>query len=108
MENITIGIIEDEEDLLELIEFNLQNAGFDAVGFLNTKYIEKFIEEENPALLIVDRNLPGIEGVKFINNLRKKGILTPVIFLTAKNSEEEILEGFEVGADDYITKPFFF
>ena len=110
MENgeLIIGIIEDEEDLLELIEFHLQNAGFDVVGFLNSNNVERFIEEENPALLIVDRNLPKVEGASFIKNLRKKRILTPVIFLTAKNSEEEILEGFEAGADDYITKPFSF
>ena len=108
LKGITIAVIEDEEDLLELIEFHLQNAGFDVVGFLNAKNVEKFIEEENPALLIVDRNLPQVEGVSFIKNLRKKGILTPVIFLTAKNSEDEILEGFEAGADDYITKPFSF
>ncbi len=101
-----ITIIEDEEDLLELLEFNLEQEGFEVVGFLNTKKIEEFLEEENPDLLIVDRNLPGIEGVKLIKKLKEKGYEIPVIFLTAKNSEENILEGFEAGADDYITKPF--
>ena len=101
-----IAIIEDEEDLLELLEFNLQNEGYDVVGFLNTKKIKDFIIEENPDLLIVDRNLPGIEGSQFIKNIRKEGYNIPVIFLTAKNSENDILEGFEAGADDYITKPF--
>ena len=101
-----IAIIEDEEDLLELLEFNLQNEGYDAVGFLNTKKIKDFIIEENPDLLIVDRNLPGIEGSKFIKELKNEGYNIPVIFLTAKNSENDILEGFEAGADDYITKPF--
>ena len=101
-----IAIIEDEEDLLELLEFNLQNEGYDVVGFLNTKKIKDFIIEENPDLLIVDRNLPGVEGSKFIKELKNEGYNIPVIFLTAKNSEKEILEGFEAGADDYITKPF--
>ena len=101
-----IAIIEDEEDLLELLEFNLQNEGYDVVGFLNTKKIKDFIIEENPDLLIADRNLPGAEGSKFIKDLKKEGYNIPVIFLTAKNSETDILEGFEAGADDYITKPF--
>ena len=103
---ITIAIIEDEEDLLEILEFNLIKEGFDVVGFFNTKNVKNFIIEENPDLLIVDRNLPGVEGSTFIKNLREEGFNTPVIFLTAKASEDEILEGFERGADDYITKPF--
>ena len=101
-----IAIIEDEEDLLELLEFNLSQEGYDVVGFLNTKKIKDFIIEESPDLLIVDRNLPNVEGVKFIKELKSEGFDIPVIFLTAKNSEEEILKGFEAGADDYITKPF--
>ena len=101
-----IAIIEDEEDLLELLEFNLLSEGYDVVGFLNTKKVKDFIIEENPDLLIVDRNLPKVEGVNFVKELRKEGFNIPVIFLTAKNSEENILEGFEAGADDYITKPF--
>jgi len=101
-----IAIIEDEKDLLELLEFNLQAEGYDVVGFLNTKKVRDFIIEEMPDLLIVDRNLPKIEGVNFVKELKKEGFEIPVIFLTAKNSEEDILEGFEAGADDYITKPF--
>lgn len=104
--SLLIAIIEDEEDLLELLEFNLQAEGYDVVGFLNTKKVKDFIIEENPDLLIVDRNLPGIEGANFIKKIRKEGYNTPVIFLTAKNSEENILEGFDAGCDDYITKPF--
>jgi DNA-binding response OmpR family regulator len=101
-----IGIIEDEEDLLELLEFNLQKEGFDVVGFLNSKKVKDFIYEENPDLLIIDRNLPFIEGSEFVKNLRDEGITTPVIFLSAKNSDDNIIEGFEAGGDDYITKPF--
>jgi DNA-binding response OmpR family regulator len=103
---ITIAIIEDEEDLLELLEFTLQQNGYDAVGFANTKKVKDFIIEENPDLLIVDRNLPGVEGSKFVQNLKKEGYDIPVIFLTAKADEDDIIEGFERGADDYITKPF--
>lgn len=103
---ITIAIIEDEEDLLELLEFTLQQNGYDAVGFTNTKKVKDFIIEENPDLLIVDRNLPGVEGSMFVKELKQEGYDIPVIFLTAKADEDDIIEGFERGADDYITKPF--
>lgn len=101
-----IVIVEDEEDLLELIEYNLAKDGFDTIGFLNTKTVSQILEEEDIDLLIMDRNLPGVEGSEFIQTLREEGILTPVIFLSAKDSETEIEEGFIRGCDDYITKPF--
>lgn len=103
---MTIGIVEDEEDLLELLEFTLSKEGFDAVGFPNTKRVKQFILEEDPSLLIMDRNLPEIEGSKFVKQLRDTNINIPVIYLSAKNSSDDILEGFESGGDDYITKPF--
>jgi len=102
----TIVIIEDEEDLLELLEYNLQKAGFETVGFLSTKNVEKLLEEERVDLMIVDRNLPHIEGSEFVKNLRESGINIPTIFATAKDKEEDIKEGFERGADDYLTKPY--
>lgn len=101
-----IVIVEDEEDLLELIEYNLTKDGFDTIGFLNTKTVEQILEEENIDLLIMDRNLPGVEGSEFVQSLRNNGIFTPVIYLSAKNSDSDIEEGFMRGADDYITKPF--
>lgn len=104
--NSKIVIVEDEEDLLELIEYNLSKEGFDIIGFLDTKIVMQILEEEEIDLLIMDRNLPGVEGSEFVASLRKEGILTPVIFLSAKNSEDEIQEGFLKGGDDYITKPF--
>lgn len=101
-----ILIIEDEEDLLELLEYNLQKDGFETIGFLSTKNVEQFLQEEKVDLMIVDRNLPNIEGSEFVSQLRSKDINIPTIFATAKDKEEDILEGFERGADDYITKPF--
>ncbi len=103
---LEIVIIEDEEDILELLEYHLQKSGYETMGFLSTENVEQFLEEENPALMIVDRNLPGCEGSEFVANLRKYGYNIPVIFLTAKDKDSDIEEGFERGADDYITKPF--
>jgi len=106
--NIEIVVIEDEEDILELIEYHLTKEGYCVTGFLSTKNVELFLEEETPALIIIDRNLPDIEGSEFIAYLRKLGYTTPVIFLTAKDSETNLEEGFDAGGDDYMTKPFSF
>ncbi|HHD75776.1 MAG TPA: response regulator transcription factor [Campylobacterales bacterium] len=104
--HIEIVIIEDEEDILELIEYHLQKTGYKTMGFLSTQNVEKFLEEENPALMVVDRNLPNVEGSEFVEKLRSIGYNIPVIFLTAKDKESDLEEGFERGADDYMTKPF--
>ncbi|PHS57385.1 MAG: DNA-binding response regulator [Sulfurimonas sp.] len=104
--NAKIVVVEDEEDLLELIEYNLSKDGFEVIGFLNTKSVEQMLEEEDIDLLIMDRNLPGVEGSEFVSQLRGRGVLVPVIYLSAKNSEIEIEEGFNRGCDDYLTKPF--
>ena len=106
LSKVLILIIEDEEDILELEEFHLQNAGFETMGFLSTKGVEQALEEENVSLLIVDRNLPGIEGSEFVVKLRQKGYEQPVIFVTAKDSDSNVEEGFARGADDYLKKPF--
>ncbi len=104
--SIEIIVIEDEEDILELIEYHLESEGYTVTGFLSSENVEQFLEEETPALMIVDRNLPGMEGSEFVAYLRDIGYTIPVIFLTAKDKEFELEEGFVAGADDYITKPF--
>jgi len=105
-QSLEILIIEDEEDILELIEYHLQKAGFETIGFLSCKNIEEFLEEEFPSLMIVDRNLPDCEGSELVHKLRMYGYTIPVIFLTAKDKESDLEEGFNRGGDDYITKPF--
>jgi len=103
---VLIAIIEDEADLLELLEYHLQKEGYEVEGFTSTKNVLRFLEEEAVDLLIVDRNLPGKEGSEFVRELREDGIDIPVIFLSAKGSEQDIQSGFLRGGDDYITKPF--
>jgi len=104
--NIEIVIIEDEEDILELLEYHLTKEGYSVTGFLSTENVEQFLEEEIPSLMLVDRNLPGMEGSEFVYYLRELGYDIPVIFLTAKDNESELEEGFEAGGDDYMCKPF--
>lgn len=104
--SVKIAIVEDEEDLLELIEYSLSKEDYEVIGFLNTKNVIELLEEEDIDLLLMDRNLPGVEGSQFVAELRSSGFTTPVIYLTAKDKDQEIEEGFSSGADDYITKPF--
>ena len=101
-----IIIIEDEEDLLELSEYRLQKEGYNVTGFLSTRHVGEFLLEEDVDLLIVDRNLPGIEGSDFVKKLRDSGYKIPVIFVSAKDQNSDIEEGFLRGGDDYLTKPF--
>lgn len=104
--NAKIVIVEDEEDLLELLEYNLSKEDYEVIGFLNTKNVEQILNEEDIDLLIMDRNLPNVEGSEFVEYLRKSGFTTPVIYLSAKDLDKDIEEGFLRGGDDYITKPF--
>ena len=68
--NIELVIIEDEPDILELLEYHLTKEGYSVMGFLSTEHVEQFLEEENPALLIVDRNLLGVEGSEFKSSFK--------------------------------------
>jgi DNA-binding response OmpR family regulator len=103
-----IVVIEDERDLLDLLEYHLVKEGYEVFASVSTQAVEKLLEEEMPDLMIVDRNLPGVEGSEFVSRLRERGIDVPVIFLTAKAADYEIEEGFLRGGDDYVTKPFNF
>ena len=104
--DIEIVVIEDEPDILELLEYHLGKEGYLVTGFLSSENVEQFIEEETPALMIVDRNLPGVEGSEFVAYLREQGYEIPVIFLTARDKDSDLEEGFKSGGDDYMTKPF--
>ncbi len=106
MSEAHVVIIEDEEDILELEEYHLQKEGFEVTGFLSTKKVLDFLDEEEVHLLIVDRNLSGVEGSEFVKEIRELGYQIPVIYVSAKNSDSDIEEGFESGGDDYLTKPF--
>jgi len=104
--NKTIMIVEDEEDILDLLEYTLSKEGYDVITCIDTSNVKAMLDEEDISLILMDRNLPGMEGSDFIAKLRDEGYNQPVIYVSAKNSADEILEGFENGADDYITKPF--
>lgn len=107
MTNKLILIVEDEQDILELLEYTLQKEGYETIGFLTIdKNVRNVLDEEQIDLILMDRNLPGIEGTTFINEIKKQGYSNPVIYVTAKDNDEDIIEGFDAYADDYIIKPF--
>jgi DNA-binding response OmpR family regulator len=106
MSQHTILIVEDSEDILDLMEYTLTKEGYDVITCINTSNVKDMLDEESVSLILMDRNLPGVEGSKFISQLREKGYNHPVIYVSAKDSSDEIVEGFESGGDDYITKPF--
>ena len=103
-----IQIIDDEADLREILQFNLQAWGYDALCCESAEEALAQIKSgEAPDLLLLDVMLPGISGFKLASILRKElRMNVPIIFLTAKNSENDLLTGFSAGGDDYITKPF--
>ena len=101
-----ILIVEDEIDILELLEYTLQSESYEVFAFEDIKNVEKTLENEEIDLILMDRNLPSMEGSVFIEKIRKNGYNQAVIYVTAKDTHTNILEGFDRGGDDYITKPF--
>jgi len=104
--NETILIVEDQEDILDLMEYTLSKEGYDVITCIDTTNVKDILDEDDISLILMDRNLPSIEGTKFIQSIRALGYNHPVIYVSAKDSSDNILEGFEHGGDDYITKPF--
>jgi DNA-binding response OmpR family regulator len=102
----TILIVEDSEDILDLMEYTLTKEGYDVITCIDTSNVRDVLNEEDVALILMDRNLPGIEGSRYISTLRADGYNQPVIYVSAKDSSDDIVEGFNSGGDDYITKPF--
>nr|WP_025069340.1 response regulator transcription factor [Bacteroides propionicifaciens] len=100
-----ILIVDDEPDICEILSFNLSNEGLD----VKTAYsAEEALELVTPdlSLILLDIMMEGMSGYKMAEKLRNEGNQIPIIFLTAKRTENDMLTGFSVGADDYIAKPF--
>lgn len=108
MGNELILAIDDEEDILELIFFNLSKEGFQVITADSGEKGVKLIESKNPALVLLDLMLPGIDGFDVTKKIRNSSNhkKLPIIMLTAKGEEADIVTGLELGADDYISKPF--
>ncbi len=101
-----ILLIEDEDSIRHLISYDLKNAGFDVTGCSDGASAREKGLNESVDIMIIDWMLPEISGIELVRLFRGKGIDSVMMMLTAKDEEEDILEAFEAGVDDYITKPF--
>ncbi len=103
-----ILIVEDESPILELLALNISQAGYNPLRAISAEHAEKLISEALPDIILLDWMLPGMSGIDFAKKLRGNALTKaiPIIMLTARSDELDKIKGLEVGADDYITKPF--
>lgn len=101
-----ILVVDDDQFANTLVQFVLSKEGFEVETLDNPRGALQMIEKREPDLLILDVTMPYINGFEFSAKLRAEGYETPIIFMTAKDSIEDKLQGFNFGADDYICKPF--
>jgi len=103
-----ILIVDDEQDIVELIAYNLEKEGFSTIKAYDGVSVFNVITTKKPDLLILDLMLPGMNGLDICKKIRANPATAdlPIIMLTAKGDELDKIIGLEIGADDYITKPF--
>lgn len=103
-----ILVVDDEEDILELVRYNLAREGYQITCATSGEKARKIFQTEPPDLIVLDLMLPGINGLEIAKILKNdpKTRHIPIIMLTAKGEEADIVAGLELGADDYVTKPF--
>lgn len=105
---VSVLVVEDEEDLLDLLHFNLAREGFTVQTATTGEEALRSIREHVPQLMLLDLMLPGIDGLEVCRTIKgnEQTAALPVIMLTARGEESDVVQGLELGADDYITKPF--
>ena len=103
-----ILVVDDEEDILELVRYNLAREGYHVTGTLTGEDALRRVRSDRFDLIVLDLMLPGMDGLAFTRTVKNDAGLRhiPIIMLTAKGEEADIVTGLELGADDYITKPF--
>jgi len=99
-------VVEDEESILTLIKFHFEKAGLTVITVEEGEKALEIVKEEKPDLIVLDIMLPGMDGIEICKSLRKEDYHAPILMLTAKDEEIDKIIGLEVGADDYMTKPF--
>ncbi len=103
-----IAVVDDEPDILELVAMHLQKAGFAVATLPDANQLYRLLEHKTPSLIILDLMLPDVDGIDVCRLLRQnpRWSAIPIIMLTARTEETDRVLGLEIGADDYITKPF--
>ena len=101
-------VADDDEDILQLLAFRLEHAGYEVVQAQNGKQALRLALELHPALAVLDVMMPGLDGYEVTRELRRHEITSamPVILLTARAQESDVSRGIAAGADDYVKKPF--
>lgn len=99
-------VVDDEKSIVRLVTFNLEKEGFTTLEAYDGEEALQKTREANPDLIILDIMLPGLDGLEVCRRIRREGMQPAVIMLTAKDHEIDRVLGLELGADDYITKPF--
>ena len=102
----TILIVEDEQNIVDILSFNLSREGYQTLEALDGPTGLQLALEQNPDLILLDLMLPGMDGFEVCRRVRESGSSTPILMLTAREEEADKVLGLELGADDYITKPF--
>jgi DNA-binding response OmpR family regulator len=105
-QNVKILVVDDEKDLCEILQFNLESEGYEVeTAYSAEEALKKSLSEFD--LILLDVMMGGMSGFKAADTIRKQKMLDiPIIFITAKSGENDMLTGFNIGADDYIEKPF--
>jgi two-component system phosphate regulon response regulator PhoB len=103
-----ILVVEDETDILEVIEYNLKREGFRVIGTQNGQEALRRVRKDLPDLVVLDLMLPGMDGIEICRQLKRDNLTRtiPIIMVTAKGEESDVVLGLGVGADDYVPKPF--
>ena len=108
MTKAKILVVDDEKDIVELIQYNLEREGFNVVPTYDGEKALEILDKESPHLILLDLMLPGMDGLEVCRLIKEdpKSKHIPIIFLTAKGEESDVIVGLQLGADDYVTKPF--
>ncbi len=101
----TILVVDDDPHIREVISFALEQAGMSPVEAMNGQKALDIVHQENPALIILDVNMPEVDGFQFCKELRKTSEV-PILFLSSRDEEIDRVVGLEIGGDDYVSKPF--
>lgn len=99
-------VVDDEQSIVTLLQYNLEQAGFEVLTAMDGKEGKELAETESPDIIVLDLMLPILDGMEVCKQLRQKNIMTPILMLTAKDDELDKIIGLELGADDYMVKPF--
>lgn len=99
-------VIDDEQSIVTLLQYNFEQAGFEVITAMDGELGKTLAIEQSPDIIVLDLMLPGLDGIEVCKQLRQQKITIPILMLTAKSDEFDKVLGLELGADDYLTKPF--